>query len=89
MRKARAEGNGILWLGGLPVNKRLASIIADLLRFQIKQAERHGLDSITITLPRAKQIARELRDSIKEQAKPISRMDRIIASAQKAKLATY
>jgi len=88
-RKARAEGSGILWWGGLSVNKHLENIIADLLRFQIKQAERHGLDSITITLPRAKQIARELRESIKEQAKPVSRLDRIFSSVEKAKLAEY
>jgi hypothetical protein len=71
------------------MNKHLANIIADLLRFQIKQAERHGLDSITITLPRAKQIARELRESIKEQIKPVSRLDRIFSSAEKAKFAEY
>ena len=69
------------------MNKHLATIISDLLRFEIKQAERHGLDSITITLPRAKEIARELRECTK--AKPISRMDRIFASLEKAKLATY
>jgi hypothetical protein len=88
-RKARAEGNGILWWGGLSVNNRLANIISDILRFQIKQAERHGLDSITITLPRAKQIARELRESLKEQVKPVSRLDRIFSSAEKAKFAEY
>jgi hypothetical protein len=88
-RKARAEGSGILWLGGLPVNNRLSPVIPDLLRFQIKQAERHGLDSITITLPRAKQIARELRESIKEQVKPVSRLDRIFSSVEKAKLSEY
>jgi hypothetical protein len=88
-RKARAEGSGILWLEGLSVNKHLANIIADLLRFEIKQAERHGLDSIKITLPRAKQIARELRESIKEQAKPVSRLDRIFSSVEKARLAEY
>ncbi len=71
------------------MNKHLENIISDLLRFQIKQAERHGLDSITITLPRAKQIARELRESIKEQAKPVSRLDRIFSSAEKAKFAEY
>ena len=69
------------------MNNLLSPVIPDLLRFQIKQAERHGLDSITITLPRAKEIARELQGFTK--AKPISRMDRIIASAEKAKLAAY
>lgn len=71
------------------MNKHLENIISDLLRFQIKQAERHGLDSITITLPRAKQIARELRESIKEQVKPVSRLDQIFSSVEKAKLAEY
>lgn len=71
------------------MNKHLATIISDLLRFEIKQAERHGLDSITITLPRAKQIARELRDCIKEQAKPVSRLDRIFSSVEKARFADY
>ena len=71
--------------------KRVLTVIDyhTTLRFQIKQAERHGLDSITITLPRAKQIARELRDSIKEQAKPVSRLDRIFSSVEKAKFAEY
>lgn len=71
------------------MNKHLSTIISDLLRFEIKQAERHGLDSISITLPRAKQIARELRESIKEQAKPVSRLDRIFLSVEKAKGADY
>jgi hypothetical protein len=71
------------------MNKHLATIISDLLRFEIKQAERHGLDSIKITLPRAKQIARELREGIKEQAKPVSRMDQIFSSVEKARLAEY
>lgn len=71
------------------MNKHLATIISDLLRFQIKQAERHGLDSITITIPRAREIARDLRECIKEKQKPISRMDRIFSSVEKAKLANY
>jgi hypothetical protein len=69
------------------MNKHFSSIISDLHRFRIKQAERHGLDSITISLQRAKQIALGLQGCTK--AKPISRMDRIIASVEKAKLATY
>jgi hypothetical protein len=88
-RKARAEDNGILWLGGLSVNNRLSTVIPDFLRFQIKQAERHGLDSIYITVPRAREIMRDLRDCIKEKQKPISRMDRIFSSVEKAKLAEY
>lgn len=71
------------------MNKHLATIISDLLRFQIKQAERHGLDSIYVTVPRAREIMRDLRDCIKEKQKPISRMDRIFSSVEKAKLAEY
>jgi hypothetical protein len=87
MRKAKAEGNGILLLEGSIVNNHLAIVISDLLRFQIKQAERHGLDSVTITLPRAKEIALGLRQCTK--AKPVSRMDQISASLEKAKIAEY
>ena len=71
------------------MSKHLATIISDLLRFQIKQAECHGLDSISITIPRARELVRELRDCIKEKQKPISRLDRIFASVEKAKVAEY
>lgn len=71
------------------MNKHLATIISDLLRFQIKQAERHGLDSISITVPRAKQIIRELRESMKEPAKPISHWDRIAKQVEIARLTKY
>ena len=71
------------------MNKHLATIISDLLRFQIKQAERHGLDSISITIPRAREIARDLRECIKEKQKPVSRLDQIFASVEKAKVSEY
>lgn len=70
------------------MNKHLATIISDLLRFEIKQAERHGLDSIKITVPRAKEIVRDLRESMKE-ARPLSHWDRIAKQVEKARQADY
>lgn len=70
------------------MNKYLATIISDLLRFEIKQSERHGLDSIRITLPRAKEIVRDLRETMKE-AKPLSHWDRIANQVENARLADY
>lgn len=58
--------------------------IIDLFKFEIRQSERQGLDSITITIPRARQIIRELR----EDAKPspmfnaLERATRAIYSAK-------
>ena len=45
----------------------LSRVIADLLAFQLKQAARHDLDEIRITVPRAREILRELRAN-KEQS---------------------
>ena len=55
--------------------------IIDLFKFQIRQAERQGLDSISVTIPRARQIIRELR----EDAKPSP----MFSALERAKDASY
>ena len=43
----------------------LLTEIHDLFAFQIKQAQRHDLEEIRITVPRAKLICREIREAKK------------------------
>ena len=48
--------------------------INDLFEFQIKTAKRHDLDEIRITVPRAKMISRDIKETIKETKKQTGRI---------------
>jgi hypothetical protein len=45
--------------------KTVLTEIHDLLAFQLKMAQRHDLEEIRITVPRAKLICREIREAKK------------------------
>ena len=44
--------------------------IEGVISFGIKQAERHGLEEVRITVPRARQMLIDLRNAKKEYTKP-------------------
>lgn len=74
------------------MNRHLATIIHDLLRCQVKTAERQGLDTITITVPRAKELIRLIREDNKsetERAHANPRLDAIMRRVERAALADY
>lgn len=46
--------------------KNILQDIKDLLSFEIKHSKRHGLDMVSITVPRATLIIHEITDKLKE-----------------------
>ena len=73
------------------MNRHLSTIISDLLRCQVKSAERQGLDSITIPLPRAKELIRLIREDKGETARAHAnpRLQAIMRRVERAALAEY
>jgi hypothetical protein len=47
--------------------------INDLFEFQLKTAKRHDLDEIRITVPRAKMISRDIKETIREAKRKTGR----------------
>jgi hypothetical protein len=47
--------------------------INGLFEFQLKTATRHDLDEIRITVPRARMISKDIRETIKEAKKQTER----------------
>lgn len=41
--------------------------INDLFEFQLKTAKRHDLDEIRVSVPRARMLSREIKETIKEE----------------------
>ena len=74
------------------MNRHLSTIISDLLRCQVKSAERQGLDTITITIPRAKELIRLIRENNKDQTGRASGsiwLDNLMTRVEKAARADY
>ena len=47
--------------------------INDLFEFQLKTATRHDLDEIRITVPRARMISKDIRETIRETKRKTAR----------------
>ena len=74
------------------MNRHLSTIIHDLLRCQVKTAERQGSDTTTITVPRARELIRLIREDNKGEtgrAHGNPRLEAVMRRVERAALADY